>query len=318
MSDPGETEDLLVRSRTALLDALEALDDHRDSVVIIGAQAIYLRTEGAPVAVAEATKDSDLAIDPRSLHDDPLIETAMERSGFNRDITKNQPGAWLSADGVPVDLMVPERLAGGGGRSARGARIPPHHKHATRRARGLEAAVIDNEWMTVLALDPADRRALDARVAGSAALLVAKTHKIGERADSAPGRLVDKDAHDLYRILLAVPTEELAADLGRLLCDDLAAEPTKEALRYLGAHFAAGPTAVGSAMAGRTEEGIGEPDTVALQTSILAADLLAVLDAASLPCAIRRSEAWAPKGTVGRHRHGTGRRRCLSTPRWLS
>jgi hypothetical protein len=33
--------------------------------------------------------------------------------------------------GIPVDLMVPEALAGSGG--TREARIPPHDKHATRR-----------------------------------------------------------------------------------------------------------------------------------------------------------------------------------------
>ncbi|MHB1783838.1 MAG: hypothetical protein ACYCTE_14360 [Acidimicrobiales bacterium] len=44
-----------------------------------------------------------------------------------------------------------------------------------------------------------------------------------------------------------------------------------ELLREL---FAAGPDAIGSLMAGRTEEGVGEPETVALQTAILASDLL--------------------------------------------
>ena len=125
MNSPGDPDDLLARARSALFDAFDALDQHRDSVVVIGAQAIYLRTESAPVAVAEATKHSDLAIDPRTLNDEPLIEAAMERGGFHRDPTKNQPGAWLNAAGIPVDLMVPESLAGGG-KSARGARIPPH------------------------------------------------------------------------------------------------------------------------------------------------------------------------------------------------
>lgn len=63
MNDPGEADSgssggLLVRSRSALLDALEALADHRRAVVVIGAQAVYLRTGSAPVALAEATKDS--------------------------------------------------------------------------------------------------------------------------------------------------------------------------------------------------------------------------------------------------------------------
>lgn len=278
MSPPGVPDPLLVAARAALLDALDALDDHRNSVVVIGAQAIYLRTASAPVAVAETTKDSDLVIDPRTLDDDPLIEEAMKRGGFFRDLGKNQPGAWLNAAGVPVDLMVPEHLAGGGGKSSRGARIPPHHKHATRRARGLEAAVVDNAWMTVSAFDATDERRHEVRVAGRAALLIAKLHKIGERANDAPERLIDKDAHDIYRILIDTPTEELALDFCRLLTDDVAGEATAQAVESLREHFASGPDAVGSLMAGRTEEGVGEPETVALQTSILASDLLTALE----------------------------------------
>ena len=274
MSSPGEPDDLLVRARSALLDAFDALAQHRDSVIVIGAQAVYLRAQNVQVAVAEATKDSDLAVDPRSLGDSPLIQEAMESGGFIRDATKNQPGAWLNASGIPVDLMVPERLAGGG---RRGARIPPHHKHATRRARGLEAAVVDNDWMTVAALDPADERSYEVRVASSAALLVAKSHKIHERATDSPGRLVDKDAHDIYRLLVATPTETLVRGIARLLDDELAGETTMEAVEFLRENFAAGPTALGSMMAGRTEEGVGEPETVALQTSILASDLLDAL-----------------------------------------
>jgi len=278
MSSPGEADDLLIRARSALLDALDALDEHRDSVVVIGAQAVYLRTASVRVAVAEATKDSDLAIDPRTLDDHPLIEDAMKRGRFVRDVTKNQPGAWLNADGIPVDLMVPEQLAGSGGKTARGARIPPHHKHATRRARGLEAAVVDNDWMTVTALDSTDDRSHVVRVAGPAALVVAKAHKIGERAGDSPERLIDKDAHDIYRVLVDTPTDVLADGFRRLLADDLAGEATAQAVEFIRRDFAAGPGATGSEMAGRTEEGVGEPETVALQTSVLAADLLAALD----------------------------------------
>jgi len=42
---PG-ADDLLVRSRSALLDALDALSEHRGAIVLIGAQAIYLYTSG--------------------------------------------------------------------------------------------------------------------------------------------------------------------------------------------------------------------------------------------------------------------------------
>ena len=269
---PAGGSNLLIEARAALLDALEALDAQREAVIVIGAQAVYLRTGAADVALAEMTKDSDLALDPRLLNDDPLVEGAMSGAGFIPNAS-DQPGAWMSPRGIPVDLMVPEALAGSGSRGARGARIPPHGRRATRRAVGLEAAVLDNSFVDIEALDPADLRVYRARVAGPAALLVAKLHKIGERT-TAPGRLVDKDAHDVYRILVAIPTAELAARLRILETDPISLDATSRALEYLDVLFAAGPKAIGSMMAGRAEEGIGDPEQVALAVSILAADTL--------------------------------------------
>jgi hypothetical protein len=148
-----------------------------------------------------------------------------------------------------------------------------------RRARGLEAAVVDNEVMEIRALDANDTRRLNARVAGPAALLIAKAHKIAERVVSSPDRLVDKDAHDLYRLLIDTDTQALASTFRILLKDEVCAEITAEAQAYLRDLFAAGPDATGSVMAGRAEEGIGEPDTVARQVTILADDLLKAIDA---------------------------------------
>lgn len=277
MNQPGvSNDDLLVRARSALLDALGALEEHRDAVIVIGAQAIYLHTGGAPVALAETTKDSDLALDPTRLDDDPRIEQAMTRAGFYPDPVKNQPGAWLNPDGVPVDLMVAEALAGPGSKSTRGARIPPHGKRAARRARGLEAAVVDNSVVQISALDPADPRTYGVRVAGPTALLVAKAHKIAERV-AAPDRLNDKDAHDIYRILVAIETDVLVATACDLVAHSLCADTTSEAIAYIRDLFAAGPNALASMMAGRAEEGIGEPDTVALAVSILAGDFITAL-----------------------------------------
>ncbi|MGH3850040.1 MAG: hypothetical protein ACRDRT_10100, partial [Pseudonocardiaceae bacterium] len=127
MSLPGATDPLLVLTRRVLLDALEALIDQHDALILIGAQAIYLHTNAAQVALPEATKDSDLAVDRRELADDPLLEEAMERAGFRRI---GEPGAWLGAMGVPVDLMMPESMSDPGGR--RGGRVPPHSRLAVR------------------------------------------------------------------------------------------------------------------------------------------------------------------------------------------
>jgi hypothetical protein len=264
----AEPVDLLVRARTVLLDALVALGSQSEAVVVIGAQAIYLQTGGVDVALAEATKDSDVALDPRNLARDPLVEAAMRSGGF---VPGGQPGSWLSSDGIPVDLMVPEMLAGGGGR--RGARIPPHDKKATRRARGLEAVLVDNTEIDVQGLDPRDARTIRARVAGPAGLLVAKLFKIAERVGT-PDRLNDKDAHDIYRILRAVETEPLCEAFVALLRDELSRDVTRESADFLEELFARGPEALGAVMAGRAEELVGEPEEVALAVSLLASDLL--------------------------------------------
>lgn len=197
-----------VRMRKVLLDALQALHDHREAVVIVGAQAVYFWTGKAEVALAESTKDIDVAIDSRHPGADPLLEDAMQRAGFHRNPTNRNPGAWTTADGIDVDLMVPEELAGSGRR--RGIKVPPHDGRAARRAVGLEAAVVDNTWERITALDTEDHRIQQARVASPGALLVAKLHKLQERMAQQPGRSRDKDAHDMYRLLVAIPTDQLA------------------------------------------------------------------------------------------------------------
>jgi hypothetical protein len=272
MNQPGDANVLMVKARSALLDALDALAEHRDAVVVVGAQAIYLHTGSVDVALAEATKDSDLALNPASLSDEPLVEEAMSAAGFYLNPLSNQPGAWMNPAGVPVDLMVPEALAGAGGKTARGGRIPPHAKNATRRARGLEAAIVDHQPMTVDSLDPSDTRSFEANVAGPAALIVAKLHKLGERSKK-PGRLVDKDAHDIYRVFRAVHTETLAAGFQMLRANDASGEVTKEALVYLEELFGE-EEALGSVMAGRAEEGIGNPAEVSASVVLLARDLM--------------------------------------------
>lgn len=267
----------MTRTREGLLDALEALADHRLSVVVVGAQAIYLHTGGTSLAIAEMTRDSDLAVDPRSLGADPLIEQAMRAGGFEPGPgPKPQPGAWTQVStGVPVDLMVPKSLAQPGGR--RGARVPHHGSKAMRQARGLEAPAVDHVEMTVTSLPGGSGRSMEALVATPGALLVAKMIKIGERVDAQgerPQRVKSKDAHDVYRLLEAVSTEELADSLGRLCASDVAREVTLEALTYLDALFALGPEAVGSQMAGATEEGVGNPEQVAESVAYLAQDLM--------------------------------------------
>ena len=106
--------DEVMMARTGLLDALEALESHIDALVIVGAQAVYLHTGATEIALAEFTTDGDVAIDPDLLSSDPLIEEAMRSAGFTPDPRSSAIGSWISTDGVFVDLMVPEGVAGQG------------------------------------------------------------------------------------------------------------------------------------------------------------------------------------------------------------
>lgn len=269
---PLGVDDDMAAARTALLDALDALRGHLDALVLIGAQAIYLWTGTADLALAETTDDSDLAIDHRLLADYPLLEDAMTTAGFHRDPKTGQPGSWLSPQDVPVDLMLPEAQSKGGGR--RGARIPPHSTGAVRRAVGLEAAVVDNEPRVIKSLAAEDDRRFEIKVATPAALMVAKLHKLGERRESNLARLDDKDAHDLYRLLVAIPSADLAKGLDKLRRDGLSAEVTATAMDYLKMLFAHGPEALGSRMAGRAEGLAGDPGLAAASAATLASDLI--------------------------------------------
>jgi hypothetical protein len=64
-------DDVYVAARRVLLDALEALGSHRVAVTLVGAQAVYLRVGDADIAVAPATADGDLVLNPEDLRAAP-------------------------------------------------------------------------------------------------------------------------------------------------------------------------------------------------------------------------------------------------------
>jgi hypothetical protein len=183
MTDPPP---LMIEARRVLLDALEALGEHRESLVLVGAQAVYLRTEEIDLSFsASYTTDADLAVDPATLAEAPPIELSMTRAGFER-VEPDRPGIWgrhIVVGGrdemVQVDLLVPESLAGPG---RRGARLNGHSKQAAGRASGLEAAIVDRAPLTIRPYEASDKRSTTVDVAGQAALLVAKLHKLSDRA----------------------------------------------------------------------------------------------------------------------------------------
>lgn len=236
-----EVDPRYVEARRVLLEALMALAPHGAAFVVAGAQAVYLRTGDVDIAVAPYTTDGDLAVDPTLLGEHPDLEVAMAGAGFHLSLVEGhvEPGIWVASamvNGedflVPIDLIVPEGAAAGGGR--RGARLGVHGKQAARRALGLEAALVDHSPMNVAALDPADERAIEVEVAGPAALFVAKAHKLHDRvASNRSDRLDDKDAADIVRLMQTVSPPEVGATFLVLVEDPLAGTPSRDALRYI-------------------------------------------------------------------------------------
>ncbi|CAN5401145.1 hypothetical protein BH23ACT6_BH23ACT6_04690 [soil metagenome] len=98
-----------VAARSTLLDALDALRGHHDSLILIGSQAIYMRTGNGDLAIPPTTTDSDLALDADLLADAPEIGSALQSAGFSN---ASNPGHWVNPQGVAVDLMVPPHKSG--------------------------------------------------------------------------------------------------------------------------------------------------------------------------------------------------------------
>jgi len=166
---------------------LSALAPHGKAVVVVGAQAVYLRTYDANLAVAPYTTDGDLVIDPSVLGD----ESSWRSNGhalFTR-LTRSQghdePVIWVKTAKSMVRQFTfggPHRAAGrdSSGRSKRCA-TRVHGNSAARVSPGLEAALIDHSPMVIGSLEDSDPRSFDVEVAGTSALLVAKAHKIHDR-----------------------------------------------------------------------------------------------------------------------------------------
>jgi hypothetical protein len=236
----ADAQPLYIAARRVLIKALEALAEHRSAVILAGAQAIYIRTGAAEldVSVAPYTTDADLALDPRVLGPDPRIEEAMRAADFR---LTTEPGIWTAStvvDGrqieVPVDLLVPSTMVGGN----RAAKLPEHGRNAARRTPGLEAALADHSDALIVSLEPKiDDRRLVVPVAGTAALLVAKAHKLYDRLEhyrpERPDRLKPKDAGDVLRLMQAEAADRVGRRLRTLSEDEIAGESVRTGVQRM-------------------------------------------------------------------------------------
>lgn len=273
-------DDILIAAREALLDTLEALAEHASSIVVIGAQAVHLRTPGAPTLVPAATSDVDLGLRVAVLADTPRIEDALQAAGFTSDGTPGtsaQPGSWRTPSGIHVDIMVPAKDSPKGRRAAT---IPPHARRVARKTPGIEGIVVDADLVEITSLVPGSDRTATALVAGPAALLIAKITKIAERLDEPRHRLIAKDAHDIYRLALAIGDDEWTARLSALHADTHARPVAAQARHHFQALFGP-PDAPGYAMIAQTEAATGAADEAIVAMGALARDIAELWDQAA-------------------------------------
>ena len=249
-----------VRARSGLLDALAALGPLRAAAVLVGAQAVYeyVRDQAGDFGVPPFTLDADLALIPELLVDDPKVIDAMGSAGY---AAAAQPGIYRRDDGVQVDLLVPESVGGGERRGA-------------RQVHGLEGALVSRRPVIISALAPGDERTYEISVAGPAALLVAKTHKLAERIDANDiRRISNKDAFDIFRLLRAVDTDELTAEIRFLEGEAISATVAAEAMVRFRELFGT-PTAAGTQLVAEHVAGIENRDVIIASSVALSEALI--------------------------------------------
>ncbi|MHB8296306.1 MAG: hypothetical protein ACYDH5_17160 [Acidimicrobiales bacterium] len=204
----------LVHARDVLLIGLGALDQQREALTIVGAQAVLEHTRHDRALPLTLTKDADTSLAPEYVSRDQDIKATMLAAGFVQH--QDRPGTWSyrmgdSDEPVGFDILVPGSLAGGG---RRGARVPGQDRHAIGRAAGLELSLRDRRKMRIEALD-ASGRAVEAYLAGPAAMTCAKAYKLAERlADLREGRrdrVLPKDAGDVWRLMAVSDPREARA-----------------------------------------------------------------------------------------------------------
>lgn len=282
-----------VEARRVLFDALDTLSSQRDGLVLVGAQAVYLRVGDTDLDVALHTLDADLGVQPSRLDPGLELATCMTDGGFEH-ASDSSVGIWVverRIDGrnarLQVDLLVPEAVCGRTGRNRRSARLPPHHKRAMRVTRGLEGALFDADPMTIDALDSADERRYTIDVAGPAALIVSKCHKIQERlVQPKRAHTVAKDALDVARLLRGTSETDLAQRWGMLLegaeSGDTVRQATavvsREALEFFRRAFGR-PAGRGCELAVQAAIGAAEPELLRDGVVELSRRVLSALDA---------------------------------------
>ncbi|MDR0435357.1 MAG: hypothetical protein LBH11_01095 [Propionibacteriaceae bacterium] len=199
----------MIASRRLLIAALHALAEFSDALTVVGAHATHLRIQQVvPTLGMQDTRDADTAVTPELVAPNPKFFDELAAIGVVPALA-DRPGIYgliseahlAYEDRVTIDLIAPDAYAGAGRRSAR---IPGQDKSVTR-SRGMELAVWDRDLMSIATFDE-PQQIVEAWVAGPAALLIAKAHKVHDRwleeQQGKKDRLRMKDSGDIALLML--------------------------------------------------------------------------------------------------------------------
>ena len=134
--------------------------------------------------------------------------------------------------------------------------------------------MISRDPIVIADLGDGDDRAYSIHVARPAALLIAKTHKLAERlyANDLTG-LSNKDAFDIFRLIRAVDSDELAADVVAIGKEPVAATVTHEAIIRFREMFET-PDGTGTRLVAQHVEGLEDHDTIVASSTVLSQESL--------------------------------------------
>jgi len=214
-------------SRRAIINVVGVLAAHADSLTLVGAHAVLLRTMELDVP-RMPTGDGDLGVTPGLVGDVPSIEALLAEAGYEHRTTA-RPGLWGrephdEPDGTrsfreKIDLLAPHGLSGTASPSKRGvpALQSAHGKLAVGNALGLELAAFNRSPMTIT--DFADPQlSVEVHVAEIPALILAKGSKVGERLrEPRKGPVRDKDLGDLWRLMAVTDPSDTARAIAEFL-----------------------------------------------------------------------------------------------------
>jgi hypothetical protein len=221
-------------ARASLVEAMRALHSiSNDGFIVVGAQAVYLRTAALRTTVPPFTLDGDIVADPRLVRRPRFILQTLENAGFT---LRGHSGLYHRAAtpielrrGTEIDIFVPGRfdnyweLEGFNRADAT----------AVMKQDGLELALFDKSTMDLTSEDGTS--GIPVLVAGILALTVAKGWKIGERFEQGSDEFakIDKDVLDTYRLLAASSPNELAKAMQQLPKEPHIVDVAEKGISYL-------------------------------------------------------------------------------------